>query len=51
MQSGTLDFGFGNTIIKVPYSEWIWQPAAEECYFGARAGDPAVSSSWVLGGE
>ncbi|CAL3965066.1 unnamed protein product [Diplocarpon coronariae] len=27
-QSGTLDFGFGNTIIKVPYNEWIW----ESCY-------------------
>ncbi|KAK6585371.1 hypothetical protein PZA11_002098 [Diplocarpon coronariae] len=48
-QSGTLDFGFGNTIIKVPYNEWIWEPTPGECYFGARAGDPAVTSSWILG--
>lgn len=50
-QDGTLDFGFGNTIIKVPYHEFIWVPSPGICYFGARAGDPAVTSSWVLGGK
>lgn len=50
-QKGTLDFGFGNTIIHVPYHEFIWVAGPGTCVFGARAGDPSVSTSWVLGGE
>jgi len=33
-QSGTIDFGFGNVIINVPYSQFIWQPAPGSCYLG-----------------
>ncbi|KAG4437437.1 hypothetical protein IFR05_007078 [Cadophora sp. M221] len=48
-QNGTLDFGFGNTIIRVPYHEFIWVPAPGVCVFGAKAVDTSVSVSWVLG--
>jgi Eukaryotic aspartyl protease len=33
-QSGTMDFGFGNVIINVPYSQFVWQPVAGTCYLG-----------------
>jgi hypothetical protein len=34
-QSGSMDFGFGNVIINVPYSQFIWQPVAGgSCYLG-----------------
>ena len=48
---GTLDFGFGTTIIRVPYHEFIWVPAPGVCVFGAKAVDTSVSVSWVLGGK
>jgi hypothetical protein len=44
---GTIDFGFGTTIIRVPFHEAIWQsdPSDTECIFGVGADD----SNWVLG--
>ncbi|KAN0117830.1 Aspartic peptidase domain containing protein, partial [Hyaloscypha variabilis] len=33
-ESGTIDFGFGNMIIHVPYSQFIYQPSAGSCYLG-----------------
>ncbi|PVH85072.1 acid protease [Cadophora sp. DSE1049] len=48
-QAGTFDFGFGNTIIRVPFHEFIWVPAPGVCVFGAVAVDTSVSVSWVLG--
>jgi Eukaryotic aspartyl protease len=33
-QSGSIDFGFGNAIINVPYSQFIWQPVAGSCFLG-----------------
>lgn len=49
--SGSLDFGFGNTIIHVPYHQFIWTPVPTECYFGAVAANPATYNTWILGGE
>jgi hypothetical protein len=49
--SGTLDFGFGNTVIHVPYRQFIWAPSATSCYFGAVAADPASYNTWILGGK
>lgn len=44
-QPGTVDFGFGSTIIHVPYHEFIWQIEGL-CYVGLAADDEAP----VLGG-
>ena len=33
-QDGTVDFGFGNTTISVPFHEFIWQPAPDLCLLG-----------------
>jgi hypothetical protein len=46
-QAGTLDFGFGDMIIHVPYSEFIWSPSANFCYLGTRINDEIFS----LGGK
>lgn len=46
--SGTLDFGFGNTVINVPYHQFIWQNGGG-CIFGAVGADPATSDTWILG--
>lgn len=35
-QDGTVDFGFGDTVIQVPYNQFIWQPTARSCYLGVR---------------
>jgi hypothetical protein len=48
--SGTLDFGFGNTIINVPYHQFIYQSGAS-CFFGAVSADPATHNTWILGGK
>ena len=48
--AGTLDFGFGNTIIHVPYHQFIWVSAPGSCIFGAIAADPATYDTWILGG-
>jgi hypothetical protein len=48
--SGTLDFGFGNTIINVPYHQFIYQ-AGGSCYFGAVSADPATHNTWIIGGK
>jgi hypothetical protein len=47
-QPGTLDFGFGNTVIHVPYHEFIWM-AESTCVFGVIA-NAARDVDWVLGG-
>jgi hypothetical protein len=47
-QQGTLDFGFGNTVIHVPYHEFIWTNGGI-CYFGAVA-NSASDVDWILGG-
>lgn len=47
-QSGHLDFGFGTTIIRVPYHEFVWQADTDLCALGVMAngaGDP----TYVLG--
>jgi hypothetical protein len=48
--SGTLDFGFGNTIINVPYHQFIWQTGGS-CIFGAIGADPTMYDTWILGGK
>ena len=45
-QSGTVDFAFGNTIIHVPYHEFIWFSGSDLCYLGVAADDSAP----LLGG-
>jgi Eukaryotic aspartyl protease len=47
-QPGTLDFGFGNTVIHVPYYEFIWM-SGSTCVFGAVA-NAASDVDWILGG-
>ena len=49
-QAGSLDFGFGNTVIHVPFHEFIWEPAPGTCVFGAVA-NAEDDVDWVLGGE
>ena len=51
--SGTLDFGFGNTVIHVPYHQFIWipNPGSGYCYFGAVGADPSTNNVWILGGN
>jgi hypothetical protein len=48
--SGTLDFGFGNTVINVPYHQFIWQNGGG-CIFGAVGADPSTYDTWILGGK
>ncbi len=38
---GTMDFGFGSTVIHVPYHEFIWEAGASTCYIGLAADDTA----------
>lgn len=33
-QDGTVDFGFGKTVIHVPYSEIIFTPPGDRCFLG-----------------
>lgn len=46
-QTGTVDFGFGSTVIHVPYHEFIWFAGTNLCVLGVSAQDDAP----VLGGE
>ena len=47
-QDGTVDFGFGNTIIHVPYREIIWHvPSTSTCVLGVVVEDDAP----VMGGK
>ena len=46
-QAGTVDFAFGNTIINVPYHEFIWFAGTDLCFLGVAANDDAP----VLGGK
>jgi hypothetical protein len=39
-EDGTVDFGFGNTIIRVPYYEFIWH-IEDYCFIGLAANDDA----------
>lgn len=45
-EHGTVDFGFGNKVIHVPFKEFLWQPAPGYCYLGVRA---APDNSFLLG--
>ncbi|RDW71697.1 hypothetical protein BP5796_07731 [Coleophoma crateriformis] len=45
-QSGTVDFGFGSTIIRVPYHQFIWTAGPNVCVLGAIA---TSGNSFVLG--
>ncbi|OCL07673.1 acid protease, partial [Glonium stellatum] len=40
-QSGTVDFAFGNTIVHVPYHEFIWFAGNNTCFVGVAADDSA----------
>jgi hypothetical protein len=44
-EASTIDFGFGNTIIRVPFHEAIWQTGTT-CVLGVGA---ASGVNWVLG--
>ena len=44
-QDGTMDFRFGNTVVHVPFHEFIWQAGTNLCALGVVADD----SSFVLG--
>ena len=45
-QPGTVDFGFGDTIIRVPYGEFIWEAGPDACALGVVA--DTIS---ILGGK
>ncbi|KAH6694236.1 aspartic peptidase domain-containing protein [Leptodontidium sp. MPI-SDFR-AT-0119] len=47
-QAGTVDFGFGNTVINVPYSEFIWHIEGF-CYLGIAVDDvtPVLGDSFL----
>jgi hypothetical protein len=45
-QAGTIDFGFGGTVVRVNYHEWFWFDGAQ-CWFGAQSTD----NTWTLGGQ
>ena len=46
-QDGSIDFGFGNTIINVPWHQFIWE-ANGYCFLGVVATE-AMDVTWVLG--
>lgn len=46
-QHGTVDFVFGATTIKVPYSEIIWQSSTNNCVLGITA---STGNHFILGG-
>ncbi|KAE9366455.1 acid protease [Stipitochalara longipes BDJ] len=48
-QNGTVDFGFGNTTINVPYHEFIWQAGPNLCALGVVADDstPLLGDSFL----
>ncbi len=48
-QPGTIDFGFGNTVIHIPYHDFIWMPWST-CYFGTVT-NSASDVDWALGGK
>jgi hypothetical protein len=47
-QSGTMDFGFGDAIINVPYSQFIVQPIPGACVLGVQP-QPASQTIPILG--
>jgi Eukaryotic aspartyl protease len=46
-EAGTVDFGFGNTVIHVSYHEFIWFAGPNICFLGILANDEEP----VLGGK
>ncbi|KAH0555740.1 hypothetical protein GP486_006315, partial [Trichoglossum hirsutum] len=49
-QAGTVDFGFGNTTIHVPYHEFIWRDPTGTCNVGvevATDGEPVLGDSFL----
>jgi hypothetical protein len=46
-EAGTVDFGFGNTVIHVPYHEFVWFIESNTCVLGVSANDVAP----LLGGK
>ncbi|TLD11147.1 hypothetical protein PgNI_05482 [Pyricularia grisea] len=50
--NGTIDFGFGDKVIRVGYADFIWRPARNVCYLGVRAlasqrGEPILGASFL----
>jgi hypothetical protein len=46
-QSGSVEFGFGDTTIHVPYHEFIWMAGPDECALGVVPDDGVP----ILGGK
>jgi hypothetical protein len=48
-QDGTMDFGFGNTVIHVPFHEFIWEADTNLCVLGVVAEDvaPVLGDSFL----
>ncbi|XWW92354.1 hypothetical protein V2A60_000277 [Cordyceps javanica] len=44
----TVDFKFGDALIKVPFNDFIWQAGTDLCVLGV-APSPANSKTWSLG--
>lgn len=47
-QDGTVNFGFGDIIFNVPYSEFIMQQSSNFCYLGTRINDEISSLGGVF---
>lgn len=45
-EASTLDFGFGSTIIRVPFHEAIWEASSTTCVLGVGS---TTGVNWVLG--
>ncbi|ELQ43788.1 candidapepsin precursor [Pyricularia oryzae Y34] len=50
--NGTIDFGFGDKVIRVGYADFIWRPASNVCVLGVRAlasqrGEPILGASFL----
>ncbi|OAA73342.1 Peptidase A1 [Cordyceps fumosorosea ARSEF 2679] len=45
-QDKTVDFKFGGAVIKVPFSDFIWQAGTDECILGVV---PTSGKTWSLG--
>ncbi|TLS25103.1 hypothetical protein PpBr36_06928 [Pyricularia pennisetigena] len=50
--NGTIDFGFGDKVIRVGYADFIWRPSRNVCVLGVRAlasqrGEPILGASFL----
>ncbi|TLD09648.1 hypothetical protein PspLS_11746 [Pyricularia sp. CBS 133598] len=50
--NGSIDFGFGDKVIRVGYADFIWRPARNVCVLGVRAlasqrGEPILGASFL----